>query len=789
MLLQDWQLAKSEPDQYAGPPALPALAWQTLARAMPVAAARVGIGNPELDGHDWWYRTRFDPGPSARLVLDSVATVADVYLDGQLVAHSETMFRPIEVDLRASAQAAAGDRDGTRELAVCCRALAPRLARRRTPRARWRTGLVENGNLRFYRTMLLGRAPGFAPGPAAVGLCAPVHADRSMLTDGASLRGRIVGSDGVLSVIGAAAELDGTEVVAVGATGEHRGRVGEPLRIPDVARWWPHTHGEPNLYEVTVGGEPVGSVGFRTLSWPADWETSGFGLAVNDVDIFCRGAVWTPTALREPHADPGALAQRLGLVVAAGMNLLRIPGTATYESEAFHDLCDQLGILVWQDMMFANLDYPDGDRGFVAEVEAEAAFQIGRLTARPSFAVLCGGSECAQQVTMLGQDPELARGPLYTAILPAALAAAGGDAAYVPNAPWGGDIAFRPDTGVANYFGVGAYLRDISDARLANVAFATECLAFANVGDRDGLSGRGVPRDQGAGWDFADVRDHYLQQIYQVDAVQTRWSDPDRYLELCRTLTGELMGETFGLWRAGGSSTRGALVLWLADLEPGSGWGLLDDRGVPKAAFARLAQALAPRATWLTNEGLSGIDVHVANDGPAPLEGTLRVALYRNGEVCVECAELAIVLAGHGYVRHGVEELVGRFVDVSWAYRFGPPNQDLVVATLEGDGGLISQAFSFPVGRPLARQTPQALGLAAELTALSAQEATLTLRAHRVLHGVRIRADGWLARDDCLTLEPGHARTVPLRRVGESSELTVALSAVNLHGSVRVSAA
>ena len=175
------------------------------------------------------------------------------------------------------------------------------------------------------------------------------------------------------------------------------------------------------------------------------------------------------------------------MVAAAGMNMLRVPGIGCYESEEFYELCDRLGILVWQDFMFANLDYPESDEQFMEGVRREAIQLLDRLASRPSLAVLCGGSEVAQQVAMLGLDPQLANGPLYGELLPSLVAQAGVDAPYVPSTPWGGELPFRPGAGVANYYGVGAYLRPLTDARLASVRFAGECLAFANVPDDEAL--------------------------------------------------------------------------------------------------------------------------------------------------------------------------------------------------------------------------------------------------------------------------------------------------------------
>ena len=224
------------------------------------------------------------------------------------------------------------------------------------------------------------------------------------------------------------------------------------------------------------------------------------------------------------------------------------------------------------------------------------------------------------------------------------------DAIYVPSAPCGGDLPFRPDRGIANYYGVGCYRRPLDDVRRAGVRFAAECLAFSNVPCEDGRSRKCLPQAQrelagdhpamegghpardGADWDFEDVRDHYLGLLFGLDAADLRRVDRERYLELSRALTGEVMAEVFGEWRRAASPCGGGLVLWLRDLLPGAGWGLIDHRGVPKLAYHHLKRALAPVAVWTVDEGLGGVVAHVANDRPAPLSASLRVALYRDRE-------------------------------------------------------------------------------------------------------------------------------------------------------------
>lgn len=597
-----WRAASTAPDQAPNPDALDDLDWIS-ARVPGTAAgalADAGLwraGEPhDFDARDWWFRTSFDAAPASAgeelwLRLNGLATVAEVHLNGELVLQSDSMFARHALAVTQTLQP-------SNDLAIRFRALGPLLQERRRPRARWRTQLASSANLRFFRTMLLGRAPGFAPGPAAVGPWRAIRLERRrrVAVEELSLRPSLEGEAGRLRIRARLRGLDGAapvtaEVRLDGPSGIHAQAltlapdggesevlaVGE-LVVAHVARWWPHTHGEPALHRVSIvvelGGESIaidaGRVGFRELHAGEDFEREGLRLRVNGVQVFARGAVWTP-------ADPITLAptetelrSTLTRVRDAGMNMLRIPGTAAYESETFHDICDELGILVWQDFMFANFDYPTSDDRFLDAVRRECADVLGSLAGRASLAVLCGNSEVEQQVAMLGLDPDLGRGEWFAEQLPQLVRDSGADAVYVPSAPCGGELPFRPDRGIANYYGVGGYRRPLTDVRRAQVRFAAECLAFSNVPDdeaieamlpdspsivavHDPLWKAGVPRDVGAGWDFEDVRDHYLKEIFGLDPTSLRSVDLERYLELSRMVSGEVMAAVFGEWRRGAS--------------------------------------------------------------------------------------------------------------------------------------------------------------------------------------------------------------------------------------------
>jgi beta-mannosidase len=856
-LSDGWQAARSAPEAHVDASGIDALSWIP-ARVPGTAAGALhdagllGAGEPyDFDAEDWWFRTSFDAQPAApgewiRLHLQGIATVAEVYLNGELILESDSMFATHALDVTERLRA-------SNELAIRCRALGPLLKQRRRPRARWRTPLVAEGNLRFFRTMLLGRLPGIAPEPAAVGPWRAVRLEwcRTIDVQELTLRTRLDGDDGVLSVLARLRPPDGEQVSSVelelsGPSGEHSTQLtlhvsaeanpnvvdakGE-LLVGDVERWWPHTHGDPALHEVRIRVVSAaqttvleaGRVGFRELAFGAspehDVEQDGLDLHVNGVRIFVRGAVWTPIDPIGLAPSEYELRAELSRVRDAGMNMLRIPGTGAYETSAFHDLCDELGILLWQDFMFANLDYPIADEHFRASVTREAASVLATLGARPSLAVLCGNSEIEQQVAMMGLDPALGRGELFGELLPKLVQESGVDARYIPTAPCGGELPFRVDRGIGTYYGVGCYRLPLEAVRRADVRFAAECLAFSHVPAEATIEamlpqapGRlaghhplwkaGIPRENEADWDFEDIRDHYLRLLFDVDASALRWVDRSRYLELSRALTGEILAEVFGEWRRGASRCGGGLVLWLHDLLPGAGWGLIDHRGTPKLAYHHLKRALAPIAVWTVEEQLGGIVAHVANDGPAPLRASLRVALYREREHPVGEGVVPVELEPHSRDEWNVETVIGHFVDAAWTYRFGPPAQDTIVVTLvqedeesaresESEGAnILSQAFRFPAGRPLERESPERLGLAARAEALADGTIRLTLLSELLAYGVEIHVPGFLPSDDGFSIEPGGERTVLLRPHTAGTEFAGGkLSALNLAGRMPIESA
>lgn len=728
-----------------------------------------------LHDKDAWYFRSLDgetPGP-AILRFEGLATIAEIYVNGILQATNDSMFEGLDVPLELT---------GHDDVAICFRALRPHLEKR-GPRARWRPQLFDHQGLRLIRTTALGHMPGWCPEIHAVGPYRPIlliRPGKDRVTDLAIEADLDEFGTGKLAV---RLRLDGAHSSAILCCGrsaeltpDANGLLKARLDLPGVIPWWPRTHGRPNLHDLTLSLDgrvhSLGLIGFRRIEVDHDDDGRGFGLRINGVPVFCRGAVWTNADIVRLSGSAEDYAPWLTMAAEANMNMIRIGGTMTYESEEFFRLCDKLGILVWQDLMLANFDYPFAEEAFGMKVESEVRELLTRLQGHPSLAVICGGSEVFQQGAMLGLPKPAWNGAFFQETL-ARLAKEGRpDCAYVANSPSGGAMPFSPDEGVTHYYGVGAYQRPLEDARRANVRFAAECLAFAHVPQQHTLDRylpaapvhdprwkARVPRDRGASWDFEDVRDHYLQALYDVDPARLRRQEPDRYLDFSRAVTTEVVTETYAEWRRTGSSCRGALVWTFQDLEPGPGWGVIDATGEAKPVWFGLKRAFRPLQVVLTDEGTNGLAIHVANEAASAQTAHLEVACLRDGRHVVVKGNRDLALDARQTVKLAATDLFGAFFDSTYAFRFGPPSHDVTVARLvSADGVQVAEAFHFPLGRTKALHPA---GFEHSLTAMDGGW-QLELAATQFAQSVHLEFEHHVPDDDWFHLAPGHTRIIRL---------------------------
>ncbi len=226
---------------------------------------------------------------------------------------------------------------------------------------------------------------------------------------------------------------------------------GDRLRLARPQLWWPHGHGGQPLYTLSVevrrrDGTPLGTwvrrIGLRTVRLDRHPDAAGetFQFVVNGRPLFAKGANWIPAHAFVAGLTRADYARDLRAATAAHMNMIRVWGGGIYESEDFYDLCDELGLLVWQDFMFACSLYP-ADAAFRRSVHTEAAQQIRRLRHRACLALWCGNNEIEQLNEDLLRQPKLRRAyrALFHTDLPRLVARHDGVTAYWPSS------AHRPD--------------------------------------------------------------------------------------------------------------------------------------------------------------------------------------------------------------------------------------------------------------------------------------------------------------------------------------------------------
>jgi beta-mannosidase len=721
----DWQLTESTPGAWGDVDAvelatqaredswLPAQVPGTVAQALHFA----GRYDPEqprpLHDADFWYRATINGEGQHMLELSGLATLAEIYLDGHLLATSSSMFVPVRLPVQLH---------GHSVLHLAFRSLYAHLDDIKPPRARWRVAMIPRQSLRAVRTTLLGHMPSWCPEIHTIGPWLGMRLIPAGAIEDVRLRTSLLDETGTLNVaIQCRADLDGLRLSCAGVSGKLGPADGDyyraTLTIDQVPRWWPHGLGEPTLHEVILhlpsGPLTLGQVGFRRLELDRGDDGRGFGLTVNDRPLFARGVVYTPADPLHPGGEEG-LADRLCLLAEMGANLLRIAGPFCYESTEFFRQCDALGLLVWQDLMLANFDYPLTDPAFVETLEGEVEALLHRLSGSPSLAVLCGGSEIHQQASMLGLPADRRQLAFYDQRLEQLCGRLIPELIVVPNSPSGGTLPFDLRESVSHYYGVGAYERPLEDARRAAPRFITECLAFANVPEPISLEAldvaavhhptwkAGVPRDRGSSWDFEDTRDHYLERIFGLHPASLRRCDPAHYLAASRALAAHIISVTLAEWRRPASPTRGALVFTAGDLRPGAGWGMIDATGEPKAPYYGFRQVAQPLSLFLTDEGCNGLDIHLVNDTAREFRLQLEVCALREGALPVAQGSLVVDVPPSSGVTLEASQVLGHFFDLTYAFRFGPAGHDSVVVTARQADDVATpiflQACHFPLG-------------------------------------------------------------------------------------------
>ncbi|RKT72607.1 beta-mannosidase [Saccharothrix variisporea] len=582
---------------------------------------------------DWRFTLDFTaeaarPGERVDLAFDGLDTVAAVELNGVVLGSTANMHRSYRFDVRDHL------REGVNQLVVTLRS-ALTFAEEQEASLGWRDRAYGHP-FNAIRKMACSFGWDWGPDLQTAGIWRPVRLERWDTARLAEVRPLVtVDDDGTGRVeVHVTVDRASDAPVAVEATVDGRSetvvvegdRAVVTVLVPEVDLWWPAGYGDHPLYDLDVvlkAGEPVDErhrrIGFRTITVDTTPDDIGtpFTFVVNGEPIFAKGANWIPDDHFVTRITRDRLARRVDQAVAANMNLLRIWGGGIYESEDFYDVCDERGVLVWQDFPFACAAYAE-ESPLWEEVEAEAREHVARLTSHASLALWNGNNENLWGFADWGW-PEQLQGRTwglryYQELLPAIVAELDPTRPYAPGSPYSpGDLHPNLDThGTRHEWEVWnrvdyTHYRDfvprfcsefgfqgpptwatltqwIHDEPLSSTGPAF--LLHQKAEDGNGKLERGLAPHLPVPEAFEDW--HWATQLNQARAV------------------------AFGVehFRSHWPRTAGAVVWQLNDCWPVTSWAAIDSEERPKPLYYALRHAFAPRL--LTVQPRDGRDVLVA---------------------------------------------------------------------------------------------------------------------------------------------------------------------------------
>lgn len=634
------------------------------------------VGRHELDALwvgecDWTYRRRF-VAPAALLshrrvdlVCDGLDTIAAVTVNGRRVGSAANMFRPHRFDLRGAVEA------GENLVEVAFRSP---LRHIREEEARLGPRPV-NGDWDpyvFIRKAACNFGWDWGPRVATCGVCGPIRVEAWNDARIELVRPLVARESGDRWTVRVHVELawagplsnasaEGwTLSASLGAEPGRNISAETPVRhgqetatialmVTNPRLWWPRGWGEQARHRlrVTLTGasrasapRPVGvwsgSIGFRTVRLLTDPDPAGsrFALEVNGREVFCKGANWIPEGLFPADRSPERIRRRVAQAASANMNMLRVWGGGLYEDQAFYEECDRLGIMVWQDFMFACAMYPE-EEPIRAEVESEARHQVARLSRHPSVVLWCGGNECVWAHECWGEPPHgpwksRLKGATWGAgycfdLLPRIIAELDPTRPYWANSPWPGG----GEGGSREFARAGAGPNDADhgdrhtwDERVDGYTrlvprfcsefghqspACRETLALVLDGADLSIGSPGLEhRQRGTGG-----------TPRHIDGALAKWFRPAANFDEWHYLAGLLQARAMRVgveWlRANQPRCMGALIWQLNDAWPGLSWSLIDADGREKPAYRAVRDSMRDRivtigprhdrpAVWLCND-------------------------------------------------------------------------------------------------------------------------------------------------------------------------------------------
>jgi len=719
---------------------------------------------------DWIARRAFAAEETdLELVVSGLDTVAEIQINGTPVLAAENSFRTYRADVSDAVRA--GENRIEILFRSSTRAANARAAALPYPVPNSKNCPIPNGNLLRKPACDFGWDWNIALAPfglygdirleprraACVAgiVVTQVHAEgRGDVTVEVHVDGDAAGRTVEISLCGAVAQATVQD-----------GRAVAMLGIVDPDLWWPAGLGPQTLHDLTVtfdGRTETRRIGLRNLEHVAepDGAGAGFGFRINGHDIFARGANWIPADALPSRITEDETRTQLQSAVDAHLNMIRVWGGGRYEADWFYDLCDELGLMVWQDFMFACNLYPASE-DFLAEVGAEVRDQVLRLNTHACIALWCGDNELVGALTWheesrSNRDRYLVAYDRLNRAVEAGLKAILPDANWWPSSPASGRLdfgdAWHDDrSGDMHFWSVWHEGRDFEHYRDVRPRFCSEfgfqsfpsmpvIRTFAGEDDLNIAAPVMESHQKNAGGNARIAETLFRYFRFPVDF--------ESFVYLSQVQQGLAIRTAVDFWRSLKPHCMGALYWQLNDTWPVASWSSLDHGGGWKLLHHMACRFFAP-----------------VNIAAVPRDEEIALSAVNDTRAPVEVSVIAYALAMDGSMR----EIAAREGTISPAH--ASTLATLPAASVEAEEALFYQwtASNGAAGGDHLAPTPyKMLPLAdpeIEVTIRQAgDEWQLSIEAARTALFVAAEADvSGRFSDNALTLIPGQPAEISFR--------------------------
>lgn len=432
-----------------------------------------------------------------------------------------------------------------------------------------------------------------------------------------------------------------------GVTSTEKGENEMGIPIHDPRLWWPNGCGEQYLYDVRITlrkanrsyDERKFRIGLRTieLSHQADEYGEEFCFVVNGKKIFARGASYIPEDAVYPDTTVEKQRRLIDAAAAANFNMLRVWGGGYYPSDAFYDMCDEKGIMIWQDLMYSNNIY-DLTPKFEKSILAETRDNVSRLRHHACLALWCGNDEMesawADKEGFKGHSPALKADyiKMFEYLLPKKMREEDESTAWWPSSPSSGGCFEGPgdeNRGDSHYWEVWRGFKPFTEYAEHHFRFLS-AFGFQSFPSLKTVKSFTQPEERNP---FSPVMESHQKYENANGKILYYISENFRYpknfeqlIYVSQILQGMAVEYAVEHFRRERGRCMGTLFWQFNDNWPVTSWSAIDHSGRWKALQYMAARFYAPVAGSLLTDGLC-VTSYVVNDSPEPVRVKARLTL------------------------------------------------------------------------------------------------------------------------------------------------------------------